>query len=366
MLGALVNEKSELLRLINQALLSDLTSRRECFKTLALAFIANVGNAETAETLANNVAKILMDKTATTYLLKKSALCLLHLFRKNRDAVQPDSWNERLVTLLNHRDGGVLTSVMSLINGFASAEPDTFAQLIPIVCRLVHRVVTEKYITGDYTYDHIPAPWLLVKSFQFLQHYSSIPTQEAMNYLLFVLRRIINTDSRAYLYVDQRTQQIHRHNAMLAVLFESIYLTTQLRLELPLIQRCIRHVRAFVKICDPDIRYISLEAVQRLCPLDPTTTGDDPEFVKQIEEMLTYPDISLRRRAMDVLFELCSSNNSKSVVEKLLSYLQEAEMELREELVCLDFACFSFLHLSFVASSLFHSRRAGAEDCYSC
>jgi AP-2 complex subunit alpha len=333
-LGALVNEKSELNRLINQALLSDLTHRRETFQTLSLTYIANCGNAETAETLANNVAKILMNKAATTYLLKKSSLCLVHLFRKNAEAVQTESWLDRLKTLLNHRDGGVLTCVMSLLHAFASANPTEYEPLVPVVTQLIKHVVLEKGISGDYMYDHIPAPWLIVKAFQFFQLYSAMPTQECLRDIGAVLQRIINTENKAFIRVDPKTRALSRKNAMLAVLFEAINVTVKLHLPLSMVQRCIHHVRAFMHISDPDTRYLSLEAIQRLCPLDPTTTGNDPEFVASVERNLRSPDISIRRRALDVLFELCSEKNSKVIVAKLLDYLDVCELELQEELVC--------------------------------
>eukprot|EP00770_Monocercomonoides_exilis_P004854 MONOS_4830.1-p1 / transcript=MONOS_4830.1 / gene=MONOS_4830 / organism=Monocercomonoides_exilis_PA203 / gene_product= Adaptor protein complex 2 (AP-2), alpha subunit C / transcript_product= Adaptor protein complex 2 (AP-2), alpha subunit C / location=Mono_scaffold00134:62235-65345(+) / protein_length=962 / sequence_SO=supercontig / SO=protein_coding / is_pseudo=false len=332
-LGSLVNEKSEMIRLVNQALLSDLTSKRECFQTLALAFIANCGNIETAETLANNVSKLLMNKSASRYIVKKASLCLLHMFRKNPEAVQQESWDERLSALLQNRDGGVLTCVMSLLHAFANSNPPAYVSMIPIVCKMVKSVVLEKAVTGDYMYDHIPAPWLVVKVFQFLQHYTDFESDEALSDIMQVLRKIINTETKHFLTVDPASHTVKRHNAMLAVLFEAIHLAVALRIELELIQRCIQHVRYFLTINDPDIRYLSLEVMQRLCPLDPSTTGDDEVFVGQVERMLVHPDISLRRRAMDVLFELCSEKNSSVVVGKLVNYLDQAEYEIKEELV---------------------------------
>ena len=93
-LSNLVNENSELIRLVNQTLLSDLTSGNEKSVCLALSFIANCGNAETAEILANQVGKLMMDTSSSSFIIKKSTLTLLHLFRKNPDAVQPDSWHD--------------------------------------------------------------------------------------------------------------------------------------------------------------------------------------------------------------------------------------------------------------------------------
>ncbi|KAH7832197.1 Adaptor protein complex 2 (AP-2), alpha subunitA [Monocercomonoides exilis] len=332
-LGSLVNEKSEIIRLVNQALLSDLTSRRECFQALALTFIANCGNTETAETLANNVGKLLMSKTASKFIIKKASLCLLHMFKKNPDIVQQESWNERLVTLLQNRDGGVLTCVMSLLNSFAAVNPEAHRQLLPVVCRMIKGVVLKNMVTGDYMYDNIPAPWLVVKVFQFIQHYPVIDEPEVLEDLIVVLRRIINTDRSHFVTSNPTTRVAKKHNAMLAVLFEAIYAATALRIDQQLIKRCISHMRFFLAINDPDILYLSLQALQSLCPLDPTSTGDDPMFVDLVEKLLMHRDIVIRRRALDVLFEICNEHNSADVVAKLISYLDQAEIEIKDELV---------------------------------
>ena len=276
---------------------------------------------------------MLMDTSTPNYLTKKAALCLLHLFRKNPDVVQADTWVERLKTLLQHRDGGVLTSILSLIMGFAQSAPESFTELVAPVCTVLYKVLMEKYVSGDYTYDHIPAPWMIVKALRFLQLYPDVPDPEAKKQLVIVCRRILNTESKAFVSIDKRTKQITRHSAMLAVLLETVFLVVKMRLEEPLIVRSVQHMRTFLEVSDSDMRYLALEALQQLCPLLPAQTGDDPEFVQLVDKLLIHPDISVRRRALDVMFEMCSNQNSKFIVEKLLKYLADAEVEIKDEMV---------------------------------
>jgi AP-2 complex subunit alpha len=44
-------------------------------------------------------------------------------------------------------------------------------------------------------------------------------------------------------------------------------------------------------------------------------------------------DISVRRRALDVLYNMCDSTNAKAIVNELLQYLKVAEFAIREEMV---------------------------------
>jgi AP-2 complex subunit alpha len=274
-----------------------------------------------------------MTPASSTYLLKKSSLALLHLYKKNPDVVTPASWVDRIRTLLQNSDGGVLTAVLSLLITFAAPNPSLFEEIVPVVCKLLNNTVMNKAITGDYMYDHIPAPWLLVKGFQFLQFFTQLPSEESQKDLEVVLRRIINTDSKNFAGVDKVAKQVKKHNAMLAVLFEGVNLVVKLSVSQSLVQKCVVHVRYFMTLPDPDIRYLSLEAAQRLCPLDPTTTGDDPAFVTIVEKTLKHNDISLRRRSLDVLFEMCNKKNSAVIVNRVVDYLDVAEYELKEELV---------------------------------
>lgn len=49
--------------------------------------------------------------------------------------------------------------------------------------------------------------------------------------------------------------------------------------------------------------------------------------------MLSDKDISIRRRALDVLYCMCDDKLAKKIVSELLRYLIVADYEIREELV---------------------------------
>ena len=59
-ISVLVNSNSELIRLINNAIKNDLSSRNPTFMCLALHCIANVGSREMAEAFAGEIPRILV------------------------------------------------------------------------------------------------------------------------------------------------------------------------------------------------------------------------------------------------------------------------------------------------------------------
>lgn len=48
----------------------------------------------------------------------------------------------------------------------------------------------------------------------------------------------------------------------------------------------------------------------------------------------TERDVSVRQRAIDLLYAMCDRTNATTIVGELLNYLEKADYSIREELVC--------------------------------
>ena len=48
----------------------------------------------------------------------------------------------------------------------------------------------------------------------------------------------------------------------------------------------------------------------------------------------TERDVSVRQRAIDLLYAMCDHTNAQTIVEELLHYLEKADYSIRETLVC--------------------------------
>lgn len=53
-----------------------------------------------------------------------------------------------------------------------------------------------------------------------------------------------------------------------------------------------------------------------------------PRFFTQTER-----DVSVRQRAVDLLYAMCDRSNAKQIVAEMLSYLETADYSIREEIV---------------------------------
>jgi AP-2 complex subunit alpha len=83
-----------------------------------------------------------------------------------------------------------------------------------------------------------------------------------------------------------------------------------------------------------NIRYLALEALGHVASLDSETALLVNKHQEIVIQALRDPDISIRKRALDLLYGMCDKSNAKVIVGELLNYLEnDADHQIREELV---------------------------------
>lgn len=321
--SCLLNENHDFLRLAINAVRNDIIGRNETFQCLALTLVGNIGGREFAESLAPDVQRLLMSSGCRPLVRKKAALCLLRLYRKNPDVVNIDGWPDRMAQLLDERDLGVLTSAMSLLVALVSNNHDAYWSCVPKCVKILERLARNQDVPQDYTYYGIPSPWLQVKAMRALQYFPTVEDPSCRRSLFEVLQRILmGTDV---------VKNVNKNNASHAVLFEALALVMHLDAEKEMMSQCVALLGKFIAVREPNIRYLGLENMTRMLMVT-----DVHEIIKrhqaQIITSLKDPDISIRRRALDLLYGMCDVSNAKDIVEELLQYLSTAEFAMREEL----------------------------------
>ncbi|CAN6302595.1 unnamed protein product [Urochloa humidicola] len=321
--SCLLNENNDFLRMVINTVRNDIIGRNETFQCLALTMVGNIGGKEFSESLAPDVQKLLISSSCRPVVRKKAALCLLRLYRKNPDVVNIDGWADRMAQLLDERDLGVLTSVMSLFVSLVSNNAEAYWNCLPKCVRILERLARNQDIPQEYTYYGIPSPWLQVKAMRALQYFPTIEDPNARRALFEVLQRILmGTDV---------VKNVNKNNASHAVLFEALALVMHLDAEKEMMSQCVALLGKFIAVREPNIRYLGLENMTRML-----LVTDVQDIIKrhqaQIITSLKDPDISIRRRALDLLYGMCDVTNAKEIVEELLQYLNTAEFAMREEL----------------------------------
>ncbi|KAK4441252.1 AP-2 complex subunit alpha-1 [Sesamum alatum] len=321
--SCLLNENHDFLRLAINTVRNDIIGRNETFQCLALTLVGNIGGREFSESLAPDVQKLLMSSSCRPLVRKKAALCLLRLYRKNPDVVNVDGWSDRMAQLLDERDLGVLTSSMSLLVSLVSNNHEAYWSCLPKCVKILERLARNQDVPQEYTYYGIPSPWLQVKTMRALQYFPTVEDPNTRRSLFEVLQRILmGTDV---------VKNVNKNNASHAVLFEALALVMHLDAEKEMMSQCVALLGKFIAVREPNIRYLGLENMTRMLMVT-----DVQDIIKrhqaQIITSLKDPDISIRRRALDLLYGMCDVSNAKDIVEELLQYLSTADFAMREEL----------------------------------
>ncbi|GMJ00817.1 hypothetical protein like AT5G22780 [Hibiscus trionum] len=321
--SCLLNENHDFLRLAINTVRNDIIGRNETSQCLALTLVGNIGGREFAESLAPDVQKLILSSGCRPLVRKKAALCLLRLFRKNPDVVSVDGWADRMAQLLDERDLGVLTASMSLLVALVSNNHEAYWTCLPKCVKILERLARNQDVPQEYTYYGIPSPWLQVKTMRALQYFPTIEDPNTRRTLFEVLQRILmGTDV---------VKNVNKNNASHAVLFEALALVMHLDAEKEMLSQCVTLLGKFIAVREPNIRYLGLENMTRML-----IVADVQEIIKrhqaQIITSLKDPDISICRRALDLLYGMCDVTNAKDIVEELLQYLSLADFTMREEL----------------------------------
>eukprot|EP00322_Chrysochromulina_rotalis_P022706 CAMPEP_0115844158 /NCGR_PEP_ID=MMETSP0287-20121206/8689_1 /TAXON_ID=412157 /ORGANISM="Chrysochromulina rotalis, Strain UIO044" /LENGTH=666 /DNA_ID=CAMNT_0003297885 /DNA_START=53 /DNA_END=2050 /DNA_ORIENTATION=+ len=321
----MLREGDELLRLIINSIRSDLISKQDNAVCLALSAICNVGGKEFAESLTTDVLKLLTGNMTKTYVRKKAALTTLRLYRKAPDILPASEWADKILALLDEKNIGVLTSISSLVLGILAIESAGWEGCSAKAARTLTRIVLNKDYSNDYLYYGIPTPWLQIKLLRMLQYFPP-PDEHALKMRVSeVLQRIVTgTDV---------TKNVNKNNVTHAVLFEAINLVIHLGSTSELLPQACSLLGRFISIREANIRYLGLEAMARLSIAQPDTMEQLKKHTQTIFFSLKDQDISIRRRALDLVYSMCDSAGVKETVGELLAYLETADMHLKEELV---------------------------------
>ena len=128
------------------------------------------------------------------------------------------------------------------------------------------------------------------------------------------------------------SRNVQHNNAQNAVLFEAIALAIHLDTNSNLVTNATVLLARFISSKETNVRYLGLDTMAHLAG---RTESLDPIKKHQSTIILSLrdKDISVRRRALDLLFSMCDVDNSELIVGELLRYLKVADYALREEMV---------------------------------
>jgi len=322
--SVLIGQQDEVVGAVCAAIRDDLRSTFDSVQCLALSAIANKGGKRIAASLAPDVREMTFSRSVFPPVRRRAALTLLRVYRVDPAYLPMPEHAASVMALLDDKDVSVKMAGLILMTGVAHKHSEHFTEAVPLVVRYYH--AAQRRVRDDYVYHHANAPWFQVQCLRFLQMYDR-PTDVAV-------AKMLQDALEATLSNTKVTRSVNRNNAEHSVLFEAVNLIIKQgnTADSKLRNLAVQHLTRFVNIKEPNIRYLGLVAMTKLAKLE----GTAEQIKKQQKAVLVSlkdTDLSIRRRALDLLFVMCDRSNAMSIVKELLNYLALAEFSIKEEMV---------------------------------
>lgn len=313
-LTLLLTEQTEVLTLVTNSLKVDLTNSNQYIQALSLVAIGNLATQDMARDLASDVEKLL--RSNNSYLRKKAALATIRLLKKEPDLIEHMS--ERIISLLKDRAHGVLITGLQLMIDVLDLLPDwksELVKLVPSLVRLLRNFISMGF-SPEYDVAGIADPFMQVKLLHLLRLLGK-GSEEASEQMNDVLAQVAtNTETTK--------------NAGNAILYECVQTIMEVESDASLRVLAVNILGRFLLNRDNNIRYVALNSLSRV-------VSEDLAAVQRhrttIVDCLKDPDISIRQRALELVFQLVNDQNVVVLTNELLNYLVVAPADSKAGLV---------------------------------
>ena len=256
--------------------------------------------------------------TANPYIRRKAALCAMRICRKVPDL--QEHFFEKAAQLLSDRNHGVLLCGLTLVVSLCEAdeaeggEEGVIEKFRPYSGGLVRTL--KALASSGYAPEHdvtgITDPFLQVKILQLLRVLGrgDPQTSEQINDILAQVAT--NTDSSK--------------NVGNSILYEAVLTILDIEADSGLRVLGVNILGKFLSNRDNNIRYVALNTLIKVVAVEPNAVQ---RHRNTILECLRDPDISIRRRALDLSFTLINEGNVRLLIRELLAFLEVADNEFK-------------------------------------
>ncbi|XP_065366286.1 AP-1 complex subunit gamma-1 isoform X1 [Calliphora vicina] len=313
-LGAmlLLDERQDVHLLITNCLKTDLNSSTQFVVGLALCTLGAIASPEMARDLASEVERLM--KSPNTYIRKKAILCAFRVIRRVPELMEIFLPATR--SLLSEKNHGILITGVTLITEMCENSADTLMHFKKIVPNLVR--ILKNLILGGYSPEHdvsgVSDPFLQVKILRLLRilGHNDTDASEAMNDIL------------AQVATNTETSK----NVGNTILYETVLSIMDIRSEGGLRVLAVNILGRFLLNSDKNIRYVALNTLLRTVHAD---TSAVQRHRTTILECLKDPDVSIRKRAMELSFALINGQNIRTMTKELLLFLEKSDPEFKAQ-----------------------------------
>ena len=256
--------------------------------------------------------------TANPYIRRKAALCAMRIARKVPDL--QEHFVEKAKILLSDRNHGVLLCGLTLVTSMCEADEaeggeegviEMFRPVVPHLVRTLKGLTSSGY-APEHDVSGITDPFVQVKILRLFRVLGrgDATTSEQINDILAQVAT--NTESSK--------------NVGNSILYEAVLTILEIEADSGLRVLGINILGKFLTNKDNNIRYVALNTLVKVVTVEPNAVQ---RHRNTILECLRDPDISIRRRALDLSFTLIREDNVRVLIRELLAFLEVADNEFK-------------------------------------
>lgn len=227
---------------------------------------------------------------------------------------------EKAKLLLSDRNHGVLLCGLTFVTSMCEGDEleggeqgtvDIFRPLVPGLVRTLKGLASSGY-APEHDVNGITDPFLQVKILQLLRVLGRGDTQTSEQINDILAQVATNTDSAK--------------NVGNSILYESVLTILDIEADSGLRVLGVNILGKFLTNKDNNIRYVALNTLIKVVAIEPNAVQ---RHRNTILECLRDPDISIRRRALDLSFTLINEGNIRVLIRELLAFLEVADAEFK-------------------------------------
>ncbi|CAN6214941.1 unnamed protein product [Urochloa humidicola] len=310
----LLDERQEVLMLVTNSLKQDLNHSNQFIVGLALCALGNICSAEMARDLAPEVERLLQNRDPNTK--KKAALCSIRIVRKVPDLAE--NFMGAAVSLLKEKHHGVLISAVQLCTELCKASTEALEYLrkncLEGLVRILRDVSNSSY-APEYDFAGITDPFLHIR-------------------VLKLMRTLGQGDADCSEYINDILAQVatkteSNKNAGNAILYECVETIMGIEATSGLRVLAINILGRFLSNRDNNIRYVALNMLMKAIAVD---TQAVQRHRATILECVKDADVSIRKRALELVYLLVNDTNVKPLTKELVDYLEVSDPDFKEDL----------------------------------
>jgi AP-2 complex subunit alpha len=315
---------------------NDLLNSNALSQSMALALATNLNNNELLETIGPDVLKFMTTfSERQLFTVKKALICLTKIIKVKKEFHDSSSWTKYIMRMLDLKYFEILLAcgglVLNIIQQYGTSGYEDLAM------KFFNNVLYKmKECPDEYVYYHIKAPWLQIKILKIMQMFNpSVFDTATINHI----KEYVDYIAKKTHTIASSESKYTRYYAEYCIFFEVVNLIDHMNLKLhhKTFDSYIGILGLFLQEDqrkhpnkDVNTKYLALDGMAKLSKY---TSGS--KILKEHSNIIIYSlrdnDISIRRRALDLLFLCCTSDSVHVICKELLIYFKEDEPQLKED-----------------------------------